>query len=207
MRRAALNGLDTALQRAFVVEYLKDFKAGPAMVRAGGAPASAETTGPRMLRNAHVQALLLKQIERLQAKHEKTLDDYVAEDDKIAFSDMAEFATWGADGVVLRDSAELTPAQTRAVASLTSQPGKFGTSVTLKLHDKGASLHRAQQRFGALLNVNKDADTEDDWRHRFNLMGEVVRDVLTARLGQVPAAECMAELLKRYHDRRAGESD
>jgi hypothetical protein len=151
---------------------------------------------------------MAKQYERLQAKREKQLDDYVAEDDKIAFRNADDFVESFEGGIaVLRDWSQLSRDQKAAVNSIKVIENKDGKRTEIRFEDKGAALQRAQQRFGALLNVNKDADTEEDWRHRFNLMGEVVRDVLTARLGQVPAAECMAELLKRYHDRRAGEKD
>jgi hypothetical protein len=44
-----------------------------------GTNKSAHVLASRKLKSAKVQSLLLKQIERLQAKREKQLDDYVAE--------------------------------------------------------------------------------------------------------------------------------
>jgi phage terminase small subunit len=198
----------TLLERAFAVEFFKDFNGTQAWIRSGGSAKSAHVLASRKLKSAKVQALMAKQYERLQRKAEKTLDDYVAEDDKIAFRNADDFVESFEGGIaVLRDWSQLSRDQKAAVNSIKVIEKDGAKRTEIRFEDKGASLQRAQQRFGALLNVNKDADTEEDWRHRFNLMGEVVRDVLTARLGQVPAAECMAELLKRYHDRRAGEKD
>lgn len=60
----------TPRQSAFVREYLVDLNAAQAAVRAGYSAKTAESCGPRMLRNAQVR----KEVERLQSERAKRLD-------------------------------------------------------------------------------------------------------------------------------------
>ena len=59
-----------AKQARFVAEYLKDLKAGPAAIRAGYSAKTAETCGPRLLRNAQIRSEVDKATAKVCARAE-----------------------------------------------------------------------------------------------------------------------------------------
>ena len=59
---------------------------------------------------------------------------------RIAFADMGEFATWGPNGLRLRDSGELTPDVLAAVAEVGETVGEKTNTLRFKLHDKVKAL-------------------------------------------------------------------
>lgn len=62
----------TARQSRFVSEYLKDLKAGAAAIRAGYSAKTAETCGPRLLRNVQIREAVDRGRERLGERAELT---------------------------------------------------------------------------------------------------------------------------------------
>ena len=54
--------------------------------------------------------------------------------------------TWGAAGMVLKDSRDLTPAQRAAVAEVSQTITKDGGTIRLKLHDKAKALSEMSAR-------------------------------------------------------------
>lgn len=61
-------------QRLFALEYLVDLNAADAARRAGYSAASAETNGPRLLRNAQVRAFVEQQLRKQTRKLELTAE-------------------------------------------------------------------------------------------------------------------------------------
>lgn len=55
----------TVKQNAFVIEYLLDYNATKAAIRAGYSKRSAEVTGHRLLRNAKIYAVINKKMDKL----------------------------------------------------------------------------------------------------------------------------------------------
>lgn len=64
--RKAPGGKLSPKQRRFALEYLVDLTAAQAAIRAGYSRRSAETNGPRLLRNAQVRAFLAPHLERME---------------------------------------------------------------------------------------------------------------------------------------------
>jgi phage terminase small subunit len=77
-----------------------------------------------------------------------TLDRVLEELALIAFSDMRDFVTWGPNGVRLKASDELPEKVARCVSELAESPGKYGSSIRLKLHDKLAALDKLARHIG-----------------------------------------------------------
>lgn len=128
----------------FVVEYLKDFKAVDAAIRAGYSPKSARTTARRLLQNAVVVQALERRANRVLERQEFTADTVVQEAARIAFADIRRLFT--ADGV-LRKPHELDDDTARAVS--TYKVGKDG-QVEVKLTSKDKGLELLAKYYGLL---------------------------------------------------------
>jgi phage terminase small subunit len=90
--RATMGKPLNARQRLFVSEYLKDLNAAQAYARAYGAgPAVAETNGPRLLRNAQVQAAVKAGTAEKLARNALTADRVLEEYRRVAFADIRTF--------------------------------------------------------------------------------------------------------------------
>lgn len=135
----------TARQRLFVKEYLIDLNATQAAIRAGYSPRSAAVTGARMLNYAKVT----EAIEAAQAERGKRLDitaDRVLQElAVIGFADLSEYVEYGPEGVTIKSSKDVDG---RAVAEVTKRSTQFGSTVSIKLHDKVAALHKLGQHLG-----------------------------------------------------------
>ena len=147
MKRNGKNGngkrphLNDAQER-FCLEYLIDLNATAAYSRAypDATRASAEAAGSRLLGNVKVAArishLRLEQEERTRITADRVLEELAL----VAFSDMRAFATWGPDGIELKDSAELSPEQARCISEISESVSKDGGSKKFKLHSKPEAL-------------------------------------------------------------------
>jgi phage terminase small subunit len=71
----------TAKQEKFLNEYLIDFNATQAAIRAGYSEKTAYTQGPRLLDNVHIQDAIVKArqktVEKLEINREKIIEDLV----------------------------------------------------------------------------------------------------------------------------------
>lgn len=139
----------THKQAAFAAEYLLDFNATQAAVRAGYSEKTASSIGAALLRKAPVAG----RIAALQAERARRVavsaDQVLTELAKIAFADPRDLMEWGPDGVRLRDSASLSAEQAAGVAEVAE--GSGGT-LRLKKHDKV----RALELIGRHLGMFKD---------------------------------------------------
>lgn len=134
----------TAKQQAFCEEYLIDLNATQAAIRAGYSEKGAHVQGAQLLRNPKVGA----RIGELQAARSErtgvTADRVLAELEILGFSDIGEVVTWGAGGVVLRESEELDSRTRRMVESVSE--GRDG--IRVKLHSKIAALTKIAEHLG-----------------------------------------------------------
>lgn len=138
----------TPRQARFVDEYLVDLNASQAARRAGYSSRTADQQGFRLLRNDQVRrgiAARRQQLaEKLHVKQERVLRELA----RIAFSDLADVARWGPDGMVLLDSARLSADVRAAVESVRQTETGHGGSVAVKLHDKVRALDLLARHLG-----------------------------------------------------------
>jgi phage terminase small subunit len=127
-------------QEAFCQHYRLCFNATRAAIEAGYSPRSAASQGQRLLRNAKVVARLAQLARATSRRVGLEADDVIQEAMRIAFSDMGDFASWGADGVRLKDSDELPSGASRCVAEVSETVTRHGGAKRLKLHDKVQAL-------------------------------------------------------------------
>jgi phage terminase small subunit len=143
---AGLNGR----QNRFVAEYIVDFNATRAAVRAGYSAKTAHSCGPRLLENDGVKAAIAEAIDDRNARTRVTADRVVKELARIGFSDMRQFVEWGPHGVTLKDSEELSADDSPVVTEVSETPGEYGSSLKFKLAHKDSALKLLAQHTGVL---------------------------------------------------------
>jgi len=137
------NGL-TAKQKLFVGEYLVDLNATKAALRAGYSPKSANQIGTENLVKPLIKGAIDAAIAKRAVKLEISQDAVVQELARVAFSNIADVAQWGPNGVSVHTS------ETRPIAALSAvaQVSETATGVTLRMHDKLAALVNLGKHLG-----------------------------------------------------------
>ncbi|MEO0885204.1 MAG: terminase small subunit [Cyanobacteria bacterium J06648_10] len=188
MARNPTTGL-TDLQESFCREYLVDFNATAAYLRAGYKCKSttAERNASRLLRNAEVQAYLQSFRDRVSRRTDVTLERTLEELGRVAFSDITSTLTFTDDGLRFRDSSTLPESVSAAIQSVsitehTTIKGEDEATATskkqLRMHDKVSALKLLATFFGIDNDFNQarstlkryglalvvDEDSEFGWR-------------------------------------------
>ncbi|MEE0420026.1 MAG: terminase small subunit [Lachnospiraceae bacterium] len=137
----------TAKQKIFAEEYLVDlnatraYKAAYPRVKKDETAASAAA---RMLRNVNVAAYVEERMQERQKRTEITQDRVLEELAAIAFARATDYAEVKQDRVIIKDTADLTENQIKAIAGI--KEGKFG--IELKLNDKEKALELLGRHLG-----------------------------------------------------------
>jgi phage terminase small subunit len=147
----------TPRQRRFVEEYLVDLNATQAAKRAGYTARSAKDHGYRLLKNSAVAAAVAKAQGRRAARTRVSADRVVTELAKVAFGDPRRLLSWGPDGVVLRDSSELTEAEAALVSEVSETRTAAGGTRKVKLHCKLSALNALGKHLGLFGNGRQSA--------------------------------------------------
>lgn len=138
----------TVKQQNFAQEYLVDFNAGQAAIRAGYSKRSARVKGCELLKDPRIKEIIDKRLEELAERTRMTQEQVFQELVKVAKADMSDFATWGPEGVQFKDSAELRPEDTAAVAEVSQTVTEHGGTRRIRLHDKLKALEMLSRYFG-----------------------------------------------------------
>jgi phage terminase small subunit len=137
----------TEKQKIFADEYLIDLNATRAYrvaypsVKKDDVAAAAAV---RLLRNVKVADYIEKRMQERQERTEITQDRVLKELAVIAFAKATDYAEVKNGAVFIRDTAELSEAQVRAIAGI--KEGKFG--IELKLNDKEKALELLGRHLG-----------------------------------------------------------
>lgn len=135
----------------FVREYLVDFNATQAAIRAGYSPKTAASQGSRLLTNAEVAAAVLagrmKADEQSGITQERVLQELAV----LAFSDVGHYSIDDAGNVTLRSDAP--EGARRAISSIkrrvrVDDEGNSTTEVEFRLWDKPGPLKLAGKHVG-----------------------------------------------------------
>lgn len=135
----------TDKQQAFVREYLVDFSATQAAIRAGYSKKTAYSIGQENLRKPEIRQVLARRCQQLAHEADMTVERVFGELASIAFANMADYAKWSDDGLRLVASGDLTREQSSAVQEISQRATKYGTQVRFKLHDKIAALGKLEK--------------------------------------------------------------
>lgn len=146
-------------QLRFCEEYLIDLNATQAAIRAGYSKKTAGSIGQENLTKPEI----VEFIQDLQRKRSErtgiSADRVLAEVANIAFSNMRDFAEFGADGIRFKDSENVTDEQMKLVSELSQEVKEFKgvktTSVKFKLYPKDAALYNLMRHLGLFEKDNK----------------------------------------------------
>jgi phage terminase small subunit len=127
-------------QAMFVKEYLVDFNATQAAIRAGYSERTARAQGQRLLTKVDIHDAIEKAGQKRANKLDVTVERIVLELARIAFADPGEIIQVVNGRVVVKDTSELTEDQRRVVAEVTQTDTMNGGSLKVKLHDKQKAL-------------------------------------------------------------------
>lgn len=130
----------TPKQARFVSEYLIDLNATAAAKRAGYSKKTAEKIGHQLLEKIRVAAAIASAIKKREKKTEITAERVIKELADIAFLRSDEVFTINGDHVTVKDTAEMSDAAKRALASASQTVTTSGGSITVKLCDKIKAL-------------------------------------------------------------------
>ena len=143
-------------QCLFVSEYLIDFNAKQAAIRAGYPPASAANRGYELL---HFCAPVMQRVEAALAERERrtliAADRVLKEIARIAFADIRRYLAEGPEGITVRPLAQLSDDDAAAVAEIRGA-GKASGPRGVKLHDKRAALELLARHLG-LVGKRRDS--------------------------------------------------
>lgn len=137
------------MEAAFVKAFLSGRTRGNAMqsaIAAGYSSKGANVAAARLFHRATVQKAIAKHMQA----DDVTVERWLAEVRRIAFSDVRDVVTWDESGVQIKASAELSDDAARMVAEVTEETrtipggGRAGPTterrLKVKLHDKLAAL-------------------------------------------------------------------
>lgn len=146
----------TAKQEAFVREYLVDFNAAGAAVRAGYSPKQANSWGSRLLSKTQhiIDAKKKVLVEKKELKAEHVLQEFI----RLGFSNMDDYVSWDEEGkVTVKPSADLSRGKKSAIRKIESETtttvdeeGRSETKTKFKfeLHPKEGPLTRLGEKYG-----------------------------------------------------------
>lgn len=138
-------------QQRFVEEYLIDYNATQAAVRAGYSVKTANEQGARLLAKASIKALVEEGMKKIGSKLEITRERIAEELIKIGLSNIHDFAEYGTREVVVgvddkgqpikeMKSIILLKESAETDGTLVSEVRTTQTGVAIKLHDKMKAL-------------------------------------------------------------------
>jgi phage terminase small subunit len=153
---AFLKGL-TPRQQLFVHEYLTDFKATEAAVRAGYSRRSAHVTASRLLRKSQIREAIVQGKEAAADRASITIDGVLEQLCRIAFADMRKL--FMPDGT-LRNISDLDEDTAAAIASMeveesSSGGRRIGRTRRVKLRDPISALCRLGEYLGMFDQVRR----------------------------------------------------
>ena len=157
----------TPKQRLFVCEYLKDFNATRAYVRAGFAAkteASAAVQAHKLLRNGKVAEAVEAAVKERERRVELDADGVLREIKRLVFSRVTDALKGDGQGVTKADIEALSDDVKAAIASV--EFGPDGTVRKLKMWDKTRTLELAAKHLGLV----KDRVQLEDDRLDFEMM-------------------------------------
>ena len=146
----------TRKQEMFVAEYLVDFNAAQAAIRAGYSRGDARNAGYRLLRRPKIQAA----IAAAQAPHLARLrldaDAVLTELARVAQANVLDYIRFGNGGEPIVDLSQIDRDRAAALSELTIEEVAAGGGrpaikrTRFRMHDKLAALDKLARHFGLL---------------------------------------------------------
>ena len=144
----------SAKQQQFCLEYLIDFNATAAALRAGYSNRSAAEIGHENLRKPQIQAQLSMLRSETGRATTVTLERTLEEIAYIAFGRMTDVLSFDNESITLKDSKDLPDSALAAIAQINQSKTPEGTTTVIKLHSKVAALALLAKYFGITNDFN-----------------------------------------------------
>lgn len=148
-------------REAFVLEYLKDFNATQAAIRAGYSKKNARQAGSELLTFPDVKAAIWEAMEGRAKKAGVTADMVLAELRRVAFTNMGALARWNASGVEFKDSSTLSEDEIATVSEVSESTNQHGGSLKIKQYDKVKALELLGRHLGMFNDKLEISDADD----------------------------------------------
>ncbi len=132
----------TIKQARFINEYLIDGNATRAALAAGYSAQTASVIGWENLRKPQIHTAIQEAQRQLAAKNDLSAERLLREYTRIAFARIDDFISWGPEGLLLKDAAELPPNATVAIQRLRHGDRGRRKVQGITLHGKLAALHQ-----------------------------------------------------------------
>jgi phage terminase small subunit len=139
----------TPKQQQFCIEYIIDFNATQAAIRAGYSKKTAKQQGSLLLTNIDIQAKVTELTQERQARAKKSGDDVIAELEHIAFSRTGDVVHWNESGAsFIKNSEDISDEAHAAIESIEVTEDMVGSKedtrmvqkTKVKMHSKVKAL-------------------------------------------------------------------
>ena len=151
-------------QQEFINQYLIDYNAKQACIRAGYSEKGAQTQGSVLLSNPKVRAAIRLKIKEKEGIFDVKKNDVINELAIIAFADLKDVADWGKGHFELKDSNDLAHSQSAAIKKVTFKQvdGEKSSSITMgvEMHDKLKALELIGKHLGIFGILEEDVQKE-----------------------------------------------
>ena len=148
----------TGKEERFCYEYLLDLNATKAAIRAGYSVKSARYIGYQNLTKLHIQSRIKENQSNLAKAAGITALRIVMELKKIAFLNTGDLRL---DWKTLKDWDSLTEDQKACIQEITTTPGKFGASISVKFYNKQEALKALANILGIKAPVRTEVTSKD----------------------------------------------
>jgi phage terminase small subunit len=172
----------TRKQQLFVHEYVVDFNATQAAIRAGYSAKRASEIGYQLLQKTTVREAVEEAWRDKIRRADITADDVLRLIIRAAYADIRDFVTWDDDGhdIRVRPSAEIDGELVTEVSEEVTEIGEMVKRTRkVKLVNKEAMIRLLAQHFGLTehkLNLNVTASLSDVLTKAWEMMGEESHD-------------------------------
>ena len=144
----------TEKERAFVSEYLIDFNATQAYIRAGYAQKAARQLSYRLLTNDYIQDAIKIEVDKILSNNRELALRVVRECEKIAFSKISDIMEFDDDGVTLKSSKDI---DTSTIESVSFDESYTQSGVSRKKRVKQYSKEKALEILAKYTTLYTDA--------------------------------------------------
>lgn len=151
----------TVKQRLFALEYLKDCNGAHAAIRAGYSEKGASQQASELLALGNVAKFVAKEFEKRSGRTYVSGDRVVRELARLAFMDIRGVMTFGENGIILKNSNELSDDDAASIQSIKHIKNDSGTTLQIKLHSKERALNLLAQHTGIIGPASGATTTED----------------------------------------------
>ena len=149
------------MQERFVIEYLKDLNASKAYKRAGykSDKKTVAQAVSALFHKPYIQQAIQRAKEERSARTMVSVDRVLTELAKLGYSNIQDyFDRWGADGLYLKDSNQLTLEQTACIEAIETVDTQFGVKLKFKLYSKLQALQMLGEHLGMWGKKEKESD-------------------------------------------------